>query len=61
MSYQRKDGIMALHHFFYSASIIINVAVFMIYWGLLHEEIRAEYKFSETLKYFLMIINHTIP
>tara|TARA_B110000285_G_C14946760_1_gene524705 strand:+ start:404 stop:895 length:492 start_codon:yes stop_codon:yes gene_type:complete len=61
MKYAKKINVMALHHFMYSASIIFNLAVFLIYWILIHPEISAKYKYEEPLKYFQMILNHTVP
>ena len=52
MQYARKINVMALHHFLYSASIIFNLAVLLVYWILIHPEIRTKYKYEEPLKYF---------
>ena len=61
MSYARKINIMAMHHFFYSASIIFNLAVLLVYWILMHSEIEKQYSKSEPLKYYQMILNHSLP
>merc|ERR1712032_743287 len=52
---------MALHHFFYTAPLIMNFIVTSIYWPLLHHHCLAQNESDEMRTFSCCYCNHIIP